>query len=239
MLIQIYTINAQEHSATIVVDYNYKTNFPSVGTEYRVNSRLIHKELESLFEIDHLNILNSVENDHSSKRQTFGILGKDNAFVYKNFLENEIFFKNSIEIKPFFIKGNLDNITWQIQPEKKNILNYNCQKATCEYKGRKYEAYFTSEIGVSDGPWHFEGLPGLILEVHSIDGIFSLTANSIKITKSHIEIKNPYKDKDLMNWNEFLALYKKKYDQVLRNGVSKNGVTKSLSKYGIMVYIKD
>lgn len=59
----------------------------------------------------------------------------------------------------------LPTMDWQILDEYKELLGYRVQKAKCSYRGRKYVAWFTSEIPFSDGPWKFCGLPGLILEV--------------------------------------------------------------------------
>lgn len=45
------------------------------------------------------------------------------------------------------------------------ILGYNCRKATCSFRGRNYIAWFTPDIPVSNGPWKFSGLPGLIVKI--------------------------------------------------------------------------
>ena len=52
-------------------------------------------------------------------------------------------------------------------------MGYPCQKATATFRGRDYEAWFTPEIPVNDGPWKFFGLPGLILKVTDAENIFS------------------------------------------------------------------
>jgi GLPGLI family protein len=69
---------------------------------------------------------------------------------------------------------------WIISQEKSNILGYTCQKATTSFAGRTYEAWFTKEIPVSDGPYKFSGLPGLIVKVYDIkkDYVFELTGLS-------------------------------------------------------------
>ena len=55
------------------------------------------------------------------------------------------------------------------------ILGYTCQKALGEFRGRKYIAWFTSDIPLSDGPWKFCGLPGLILAVQDTEAYFVFT----------------------------------------------------------------
>ena len=55
---------------------------------------------------------------------------------------------------------------WKIDNATKAvILGLNCKKATCRYAGRDYEAWFTPDIPVSDGPYKFCGLPGLIVKL--------------------------------------------------------------------------
>ncbi len=59
----------------------------------------------------------------------------------------------------------IPNLKWNVFPEHKIIIGYDCQRATCSFRGRNYEVWFTSEIPLSYGPWKLQGLPGLILEV--------------------------------------------------------------------------
>ena len=51
---------------------------------------------------------------------------------------------------------------WTLLPDTMTILSYPCRKATCHFKGRHYEAWYTPEIPKSEGPWKLCGLPGLI-----------------------------------------------------------------------------
>lgn len=74
----------------------------------------------------------------------------------------------------------LPTIDWQIMDEYKEILGYRVQQAKCSYRGRKYVAWFTSEIPLSDGPWKFCGLPGLILEVADEQGEFHFLSLGIE-----------------------------------------------------------
>ena len=54
---------------------------------------------------------------------------------------------------------------WTLKDEQQTIHGYHCQKATCHWRGRDYEAWFTSEIPIQRGPWKFGGLPGLIVKL--------------------------------------------------------------------------
>ena len=56
-------------------------------------------------------------------------------------------------------------LTWKLTGAFSKILNYDVQKATTEYGGRKWTAWFTKEIPIQDGPYKFKGLPGLILKI--------------------------------------------------------------------------
>ena len=78
----------------------------------------------------------------------------------------------------------LPSFKWQILSESKEILGYKCQKAQGEFRGRKYIAWFTSDIPHSDGPWKFCGLPGLILAVQDTDGYFVFTCIGIENKQS-------------------------------------------------------
>ena len=60
--------------------------------------------------------------------------------------------------------------TWSITGQKKTISGYETQLATCLFRGRSYEAWFAPSIPISAGPNLFGGLPGLILELRSVDG---------------------------------------------------------------------
>lgn len=82
------------------------------------------------------------------------------------------------ELKPDF--------NWILEEGSKKILNYDCKKATVEYGGRIYTAWYTSEIPINSGPYKFEGLPGLILEIYDSKNDFIFEA--IGIDKSPLPI---------------------------------------------------
>lgn len=64
---------------------------------------------------------------------------------------------------------------WTLSQEKQKISEYNTQKATTEFGGRKWIAWFTSELPFIDGPYKFNGLPGLIVKIEDDGGNYSWT----------------------------------------------------------------
>ena len=65
---------------------------------------------------------------------------------------------------------NENPMNWKILPDKKTISKFEVQKATLDFGGRSWTAWFTQEIPFQDGPYKFHGLPGLILEMEDFTG---------------------------------------------------------------------
>ena len=86
-------------------------------------------------------------------------------YVLEDFGKKELEFVESLPTNSRYTES-LPHFSWNITEEQKTIDNYVCQKATCTFGGRTYEAWFAPDIPINDGPWKFYGLPGLILEVY-------------------------------------------------------------------------
>ena len=51
-------------------------------------------------------------------------------------------------------------LEWEMTGEHGTVASFDCQKAECDFRGRRWEAWFAPEIPVSEGPWKLKGLPG-------------------------------------------------------------------------------
>ncbi|MES2372687.1 MAG: GLPGLI family protein [Bacteroidota bacterium] len=78
----------------------------------------------------------------------------------------------------FALEDKTPLIEWNITQEAKEIMGLQCQKAVGDFKGRTYEAWFSSQLPYSNGPWKLGGLPGLIIEASDTkkEVIFKLTS---------------------------------------------------------------
>lgn len=84
-------------------------------------------------------------------------------------------------------------LNWKIGKETAQLYGYACQKATLNFKGRKWEAWFTQEIPVQEGPYIFKGLPGLIIHMKDSTGSYEFSFSALKkdFYKREFEDTNP------------------------------------------------
>ncbi|MES2372748.1 MAG: GLPGLI family protein [Bacteroidota bacterium] len=103
------------------------------------------------------------------------------TMAYMAFAVNELF---SVEEK-------IPAIDWKIGNETKEIHGLPCQKATGDYRGRNYEAWFCSQLAYNNGPWKLGGLPGLILEAYDTKKEVVFTFESFESNNEKIPIAIP------------------------------------------------
>jgi GLPGLI family protein len=124
----------------------------------------------------------------------------------------------------FRYSEDIPELNWVIQNERKTIREYSCQKASSTFRGRKYEAWFSPEIPIREGPFKFGGLPGLILEIQDSQKHFVYTCIGIRKPKSAepVRIRNwPYTETTREKLHNFLV---RKY-QNLTEYYNSRGVT--------------
>ncbi|MBP6577037.1 MAG: GLPGLI family protein [Chryseobacterium sp.] len=79
-------------------------------------------------------------------------------------------------------------INWKISSEKEKIGEWNAQKAEADFAGRHWIAWFSTEIPIQDGPYKFQGLPGLIVKIEDKNGSHKLELKGIKNITGDLDI---------------------------------------------------
>ncbi|WP_332453343.1 GLPGLI family protein [Chryseobacterium aquaticum] len=64
-------------------------------------------------------------------------------------------------------------LDWKILSETTKIGEYKVQKAETDFGGRKWTAWFTTDLPYQDGPYKFTGLPGLVVKAEDSEGDYS------------------------------------------------------------------
>lgn len=60
---------------------------------------------------------------------------------------------------------DMNSFNWNITDHTEKYGTYNCQLAKLNYGGRNWNALFTTEVQINNGPYKFYGLPGLIVKM--------------------------------------------------------------------------
>ena len=118
---------------------------------------------------------------------------RDNITIAKSWPEkHKILVRELIGLDgTFYYTEDKTDFGWEVDfTQTKEIGGYTCHSAKGSYAGRDYQAWFTPEIPISDGPWLFCGLPGLILEVSSLDKEFLYTCMSIQAGTGPITLRS-------------------------------------------------
>lgn len=106
------------------------------------------------------------------------------AYIYKNYPERKMTVTDGISLQDYIYEDELNTQNWQFTDSSKSILDYSCQMATCDFRGRQWTAWFTPDIPISDGPWKFGGLPGLIMEVYDKGSQYHFTMVGLQKVES-------------------------------------------------------
>jgi GLPGLI family protein len=129
--------------------------------------------------------------------------------LIKDYNKNILLFN----VKYGILRDTLNRINWKIIPGTKTILGYKCKIAKGNFRGRDYSAYFCPEIPVSDGPFKFQGLPGLILEIYSMDNFIKYTALEVVTNeKGKLEINNVWFENNI-SFAEYAQKRKRESEQ--------------------------
>lgn len=120
--------------------------------------------------------------------------------IYKNYPEGMLTFIEHVIGGTYKFEENLDLFNWQLIEDTTTISNYRAQKASCDFGGRSWVAWFSPEVPYSDGPYKFNGLPGLIVKIYDTQKhyVFEL----ISIEKPEKEIMIDMKEKDYIETNK-------------------------------------
>lgn len=152
--------------------------------------------------------------------------GETNDAVTKTYPDFKIYLHTFIG-KDFYKVMEERKMKWKVLPEEQKIGAWNTQKATVEFAGRKWTAWFCKDIPISDGPYKFHGLPGLIVKMEDSKGMFSYELKGInKITDDiatapevyrKTELQIPYKTYKKLFWE-----HRKDPTRTLREQLAQN-----------------
>lgn len=168
--------------------------------EVFASDSIMHAEIEK-----QIKMATSGSTNMTIKSSSSFTKGRIRTVIDKSYPNYKVFQTEKMGMNSYNVEDDR-KIVWKILPETMKIGEFNAQKATTEMYGRKWIAWFSTELPFQDGPYKFHGLPGLIVKVEDA-------------TKSHvIELKGVKKlpndfalpeKKDMFSGNTITLDYKK------------------------------
>lgn len=121
-----------------------------------------------------------------------------------------IYYSDEFDEHEYKYEENPD-FKWEIaKKENKEILGFKVYAASTNYAGRKYYAYFTTELPIQDGPYKFCGLPGLILEIFD-------EKNDHHFLATGISKENKISIDDYITKRKYIETSKEKFIEMRKN----------------------
>lgn len=142
--------------------------------------------------------------------------------IFKVPAAKQLVFRDRIGLGKFAYAEPLDQLAWAISPATAAIAGYTCQRATTTYAGRHWEAWFTREVPVPEGPYKFYGLPGLIVKLADAGANYTYELARLRQLPAPIPMKVPEESAKSVSKAEFLAGKatdaRAGFEQMLANG---------------------
>jgi GLPGLI family protein len=125
-----------------------------------------------------------------NREQMEGLRTNINYSIEKDKTTQKTFFKDRLGRDVYTYEEDRP-LNWKISSETSKIGEYKVQKAETDFGGRKWTAWFTTDLPYPDGPYKFGGLPGLIVKAEDDKGDYSF------------DLMKNYKIADIPTLNQF------------------------------------
>lgn len=173
-LIFINKIISQENSYSTKFIYNTEI-ISNNGEVLEEKMTLFYSKNESIYTSPIKLILDSLKVNYRKQGDIYGY--QDEKAKYpKNRMkyiilkdDNKYRYQVSSGLNIIEFEDEIPKFKWEIKNKIDTVLNYKVQLATTTYNGNNYEAWFSTEIPINNGPYYFNGLPGLILKIKNLN----------------------------------------------------------------------
>ncbi len=124
--------------------------------------------------------LNSSGTDPFALMREKGLMPGNSYKNEKDFRNNSITVWNSNGADEYQYDVDMGDLQWELSDSTATVLDYECNLATADYHGRKWNVWFSPDIPVQDGPWQLCGLPGLIMKADAEDGEYGFLITGLQ-----------------------------------------------------------
>lgn len=135
--------------------------------------------------------------------------------IYKNWPKKDIVSLTAYDDNKHYQSVQPLSLNWKLEESKKDsiIAGYHCKRASTNFAGRKYIAWYTMQIPVNEGPYKFSGLPGLIVRIRDTRNEHRFTLTSVKKLK--------YFQPVVFSNDAYISVTPSEYVQILKNKINR------------------
>ncbi|MEI8074004.1 MAG: GLPGLI family protein [Bacteroidota bacterium] len=238
------TLSAQQKVGTVI--FERKINMYKLIQDEQMRAMMpeFRTSMHMLLFSDSVSVYKLIPEDESPDpfaggggggRITMRFGGADGGDLYKNFTQSKSIQTSELGGKTFLITDSIRQQPWKLAGDTKQILGFNCHKATrkvtAPQMGRRITvssgggapvvdtsaknkpapremeivAWFADDMISPVGPESYGQLPGVILELNIDNGATVYTAKEVKKTVDAKELKEPKKGK-VVTQQEYMKL---------------------------------
>lgn len=226
------------------------TDSESVHTEL---TRLLINDSISLFESYQSGVRDSAMyfvNDETEKNHLLSEWNQGSSVLYK-ILKNgdrmttyDLLFHDPQNTRGigFYYDETIPN--WELTADTTTVNGILCQQAKTRLGGRQWTAWFTTEIPITDGPYKFSGLPGLIVQVYDKRKHWMFDLKDVESAGGYKSTLKGQLDFERLNNKEAFMTAKRKYSenaldmQELRTGIKFTAETRGVVEKRLQSLIK-
>ena len=165
------------------------------------------KSIQNLISVEKSSIDTTYIEKYGKKYETTSTVNRSSSITYyKNFDLKKykvLFTQNE---KNTNIKETLPSFDWKLINENKTINGYTCKKATtintAFNSNQSIVAWYTENIPINDGPMHYNGLPGFIIQIEIDDNSIS-TFDKLVFSKENTPIEEPNNSAPELSFSEY------------------------------------
>lgn len=174
-------VNIFYYSQNYRIDYDLNYKKDSLSDEISHEKMVLLTTKNRTKFVSNKQLINDSLNILNEEKGIKNPIQYDYDFMTINDTENQKIKKYKLIIRDLYeVSTPKIQFDWKVENETKKIGNYSCQKASLDYCNRHWEAWFTTDVPLNVGPYIFDGLPGLILELKDSKGNFEFTFSGIQ-----------------------------------------------------------
>lgn len=142
-----------QYALDIFKDHSRFVSFTKLKRDIYIDS--MRKAIETQGGIQNIKSLNV----------NFSSMGGGSTYEIYKFNNGKIRFQQKFLRDTYGYEEDLTTLNWTVTDNTEKYGQYNCQLAKVNYGGRNWNALFTTDVPVNNGPYKFSGLPGLIVKM--------------------------------------------------------------------------